>query len=119
MRLLFLVRQHPAGPDVEACLKNTLLANLLSAPLRPFTILTDLVDDWRFYWVQRSGVWAYKATSRCVHRALTVWSGLLAVWGRGGCARVREPSGMGLGSSLAAAWGSWWEPHCVVEVHQP
>ena len=65
MRLLFLVRQHPSGPDVEACLKNTLLANLLSSPLRPFTILTDLVDDWRFYWVQRSGVWAYKATSRC------------------------------------------------------
>ena len=65
MRLLFLVRQRPAGHDVEACVKNTLLANLLSAPLRPFTILTDLVDDWRFYWVQRSGVWAYKATSRC------------------------------------------------------
>ena len=33
--MLFLVRQHPAGPDVEACLKNTLLANLLAAPCGP------------------------------------------------------------------------------------
>ena len=111
MRLLFLVRQHPAGPDVEACIKNTLLANLLSAPLRPFTILTDLVDDWRFYWVQRSGVWAYKATSRCVHQPVKVW--LICWWcGIGACSSARGRSGMGLGPSLAAAWGCWWEPHC-------
>ena len=67
MRMLFLVRRHPQPPDVELCLKDTLLANLLSAPLRPYTVLTDLVDDWRFYWLEHSGLWAYRAADRCAY----------------------------------------------------
>eukprot|EP00891_Asterochloris_glomerata_P001814 jgi/Astpho2/1814/fgenesh1_pg.00037_%23_16_t len=63
LRLLFELKKKPDAAATAQAKISLLLANIHSAKLKPVVVLTDLREDYRFYWLDGHTIRVYPAPS--------------------------------------------------------